>query len=50
VASWFLIQVVETVFPAFGIDGAAVRNVTIVVAIGLVPVLITAWAFERTPV
>jgi adenylate cyclase len=40
---------VETIFPAFGFGDAAVRIVTIVFAIGLVPVLIFAWAFELTP-
>ena len=49
VASWFVIQVVETIFPAFGFGDASVRIVTIVVAIGLIPALIFAWAFELTP-
>jgi len=49
VAAWLVIQVVETIFPAFGFGDAAVRIVTIVFAIGLVPVLIFAWAFELTP-
>ena len=49
VASWLIIQVVETIFPAFGFGDAAVRIVTIVVAIGLIPALILAWAFEFTP-
>ena len=49
VVSWLVIQVVETVFPAFGFGDAAVRIVTIVVAIGLIPALIFAWAFEITP-
>ena len=49
VASWLIIQVVETVFPAFGFGDAAVRIVTIVVAIGLLPALILSWAFEITP-
>lgn len=49
VASWLIIQVVETIFPAFGFGDAAVRIVTIVVAIGLIPALILAWAFELTP-
>ena len=49
VASWLIIQVVETVFQAFGFSDAAVRIVTIVLAIGLIPSLIFAWAFEITP-
>lgn len=49
VAAWLVIQVVETIFPAFGFGDAAVRIVTIAFAVGLVPVLILAWAFELTP-
>ncbi|MCJ7557873.1 MAG: hypothetical protein MUP90_13290, partial [Gammaproteobacteria bacterium] len=49
VVAWLVIQVVETIFPAFGFDDAALRIVTIVFGIGLVPTLIFAWAFELTP-
>ncbi len=49
VVSWLIIQVVETIFPAFGFGDAAIRNVTIVLAIGLIPALILSWAFEITP-
>ena len=37
VAAWLLIQVVETIFPAFGFGDAAVRIVVIVLAIGVEP-------------
>jgi len=49
VASWLVIQVVETIFPAFGYGEAPVRIATVIFAIGLVPMLIIAWAFELTP-
>ena len=49
VAAWLVIQVVETIFPAFGFGDVAVRNTTIVFAIGFIPALIFAWAFELTP-
>jgi len=49
VAAWLVIQVVETIFPAFGFGDAAIRIVVIALAIGFVPVLIFAWAFELTP-
>ena len=42
VLAWLVKQVVETIFPAFGFGDAAVRIVTIVFGIGLVPVLIFA--------
>jgi formylglycine-generating enzyme required for sulfatase activity/cephalosporin-C deacetylase-like acetyl esterase len=46
--AWLLIQVVETIFPAFGLDDAAFRILVIALALGLVPVMILAWAFELT--
>jgi TolB-like protein/Tfp pilus assembly protein PilF len=49
VVAWLVIQVVETVFPAFGFDESAIRVVVIVFAIGLVPALIFSWIFEITP-
>jgi TolB-like protein len=49
VAAWLIIQVVETILPAFGFGDAAVRIVTILLAIGLIPALIISWAFELTP-
>jgi TolB-like protein len=47
--SWLLIQVVETLFPVFGLSDAAIRLVVIVLAIGFIPAVISAWAFELTP-
>ena len=47
--SWLLIQVVETLFPVFGLSDGAIRLVVIVLAIGFVPAIIVAWAFELTP-
>lgn len=47
--SWLLIQVVETLFPVFGLSDAAIRGVVIMLAIGLVPVMVVAWVFELTP-
>jgi TolB-like protein len=47
--SWLVIQVVETLFPLFGLSGAAARLVVIVLAIGLLPALVFAWVFEFTP-
>ncbi len=48
VTAWLAIQVVETIFPAFGMGDEAVRLVVIAFAIGLIPVLIFAWIFELT--
>ena len=49
VVAWLVIQVVETIFPAFGFSDKAVRVVVIVFAIGFVPAVIAAWVFELTP-
>ena len=49
VASWLIVQVVETIFPAFGYGDAAVRIAVILLAIGFVPAVVFAWAFELTP-
>jgi TolB-like protein/lipoprotein NlpI len=49
VTSWLLVQVAETIFPLFGFDETPARIVVIVLAIGLIPALVFAWAFELTP-
>jgi TolB-like protein len=49
VAAWLLIQVVETIFPAFGFGDTAVRWVVIALAIGFLPALVLSWVFEITP-
>jgi TolB-like protein/tetratricopeptide (TPR) repeat protein len=49
VTSWLVIQVVETIFPAFGFGDAAIRVVVIFFAAAFVPVLILTWVFEWTP-
>ena len=49
VVAWLLIQVTETIFPLFGFDDTPARIVVIVLAIGFMPAMIFAWAFELTP-
>ena len=49
VSAWLIIQVVETIFPAFGFTDKAMRIVVIVLGIGFIPALISAWIFEWTP-
>ena len=48
VAAWVVLQVVETVFPAFGMDDEAFRILVIALAVGLIPVSLLAWMFELT--
>jgi TolB-like protein/Flp pilus assembly protein TadD len=49
VAAWLIVQVVETIFPAFGFGSGAVRIAVIVLVIALIPVLVLSWVFEITP-
>lgn len=49
VTAWLLIQVSETIFPLFGFGDSPARLVVIVLAIGFIPALIFAWAFQLTP-
>jgi TolB-like protein/Flp pilus assembly protein TadD len=46
---WLLIEVADTLFPAFGIPGWAFRLVVILLVLGFVPVLVFSWAYEMTP-
>lgn len=48
VASWLIVQIVETVFPAFGLDDAAFRILVLALAVGLIPVVLLTWVFELT--
>jgi hypothetical protein len=47
--AWLLIQILETLFPIFGLAETSIRVVVIALAIGFVPVLIATWVFELTP-
>jgi len=47
--SWLVVQIVETLFPAFGLGDAAIRVAVIILIIGFIPAMIVAWAFELTP-
>jgi len=47
--SWLLLQIVETLLPAFDVDEVVLRYLVIALAIGLVPALAISWAFEWTP-
>jgi adenylate cyclase len=47
--AWLVVQIVETLFPMFGISDAVARVVVIVLGIGFIPVLVLSWVFELTP-
>ena len=47
--SWLAIQVLETLFPIFGLAETSIRVVVILLAIGFVPVVVISWVFQLTP-
>jgi len=49
VTSWLIVQVVETLFPVYGLSEAAIRLVVNILAIVMIPVLVVSWFFEITP-
>jgi TolB-like protein/Tfp pilus assembly protein PilF len=49
VTAWLIIQVVETIFPVYGLSDAAIRHVITGLAVGFLPALVLAWVFELTP-
>jgi len=49
VASWVLVQIIDVISPVFEIPEWAPKLIIIILAIGLVPALVFAWAFEITP-
>lgn len=49
VGAWLLTQVASTVLPTFDVPSWALRGLIVTLALGFVPALIFAWAFELTP-
>ncbi len=49
VGAWLLVQVAETVLPAFDVPSWVLRAIIIVLALGFVPALVFSWVFELTP-
>ena len=47
--AWLVVQIVETLFPMYGISDAVARTVVSLIGLGLIPVVILAWVFELTP-
>jgi hypothetical protein len=48
-AAWLLIQVLETLFPIFGLSETSIRVVVVVLAVGFTPAMVLSWVFEWTP-
>ena len=49
VGAWLIVQVAETLLPAFDVPGWVLRATIILLAIGFLPALIFSWVFELTP-
>ncbi len=49
VTSWLLLQIIDVIGPILQFSDDVARYVLFLVAIGFIPVLIIAWAFELTP-
>jgi TolB-like protein/Tfp pilus assembly protein PilF len=49
VGAWLVTQVAGTVLPMFGAPEWLARSVVLLLAIGFIPVMVFAWAFELTP-
>src|SRR5690606_2014854 len=47
--AWLSLELLSIVLPTFGAPDWTLQAVVIVLALGFVPVLIFAWAFEVTP-
>ncbi|MGI9223128.1 MAG: hypothetical protein ACR2QX_01520 [Woeseiaceae bacterium] len=47
--AWLLIQVLETLFPIFGMPATSIQVVVVILAIGFVPAVIAAWVLQVTP-
>ena len=49
VGAWLVTQVAATLLPVFEAPAWVMKAVVAVLAVGFVPALIVAWAFELTP-
>ena len=47
--TWLIIQVVETLFPIFGLSNISIRIIVIILLIGFPVVLVFSWVYELTP-
>lgn len=47
--AWLIIQIVETLFPVYGLTATHIRIVVTALGIGFIPALILSWKFEWTP-
>ncbi|TVQ28655.1 MAG: hypothetical protein EA370_16315, partial [Wenzhouxiangella sp.] len=49
VGAWLIVQVAETVLPAFDVPAWVLRATIVLLAIGFIPAVIFSWIYELTP-
>jgi TolB-like protein/Tfp pilus assembly protein PilF len=49
IATWVLLQITEVITPILDLPGWVPKLIFVILAVGFVPALIFAWAFELTP-
>ena len=49
IAAWVILQIVDVVLPILELPEWASKFILVILAVGLIPALIFAWAFELTP-
>jgi TolB-like protein/Tfp pilus assembly protein PilF len=49
VAAWLLVQVAETLLPLFDVPDGVLRGLVILLALGFMPAMVSAWVYELTP-
>ena len=49
IATWVLLQITEVITPILGLPDWAPKLIFVILAVGFIPALIFAWAFELTP-
>ena len=49
IATWVLLQITEVITPLLGLPDWAPKLIFVILAVGFVPALIFAWAYELTP-
>ncbi len=47
--SWLTIQVIETLFPVYGISDEVIKIIVACLVIGFIPVVVLSWIFQLTP-
>ncbi len=47
--AWLILQVADTLLPAYGFGDAAIRIIVGLLIVGFIPAVVTSWVFELTP-